>query len=125
MEFKLLNFNPTDRKKSDCVVRAICGATNQSWEKVYKDLCAIGLERYEMPNVKEVYEAYLKQLGWEKQKMPKEGRFRVQLSNFINKNPKGVFIVSVARHLTYFENGTLVDLWNCGGKCVGNYWIKK
>ena len=35
---------------------------------------------------------------------------------FHNENPKG--------RLTVGESGMIIDTWDCGTKCAGNYWMK-
>ena len=129
MEFKKENINPKGWKTGDCVVRAIAGATGLSWQTVYYNLCSIGEKKCRMPNDKKTYEQYLKDKGWIKQKMPVwydafGNRNRYTVKELIDEYPNCIMIISMASHLTYAENGTLVDTWNCGSKSVGNYWIK-
>lgn len=135
MIFNKNNLNPKDNKTGDCVVRAIMKGTKQTWTKVYQDLCKIGLELVAMPNSPEVYQKYLKDIGWTKQRMPKiivptingygeKGTTykRLTVEEFADENPKGTFIISVANHLTVIVDGTLIDTWNCSYKSMGNYW---
>lgn len=120
-----LNLNPRGIKTGDCVVRAIAYATQQSWDDVYKGLVEIGLKMKRMPNEKQVYEKYLDSLGWKKQKQPrKHNGFKYTIDEFIKAAPKGIYIIKVALHLTVVVDGDIVDIWNCGRKSVGNYWIK-
>lgn len=130
MEFQLLNLNPKGWKTNDCVVRALAGATNTSWEVTYLTLCEIGAKKCRMPNDKQTYEAFLKERGWIKQKMPvwydafgKKNRYTV--ADLAKEYPDKKMVVSVAHHLTFIDKGVLKDLWNCGSKAVGNYWIKE
>jgi hypothetical protein len=139
MKFTKANYNPTDKKVGDCVVRAIMKATGQTWLTTYKELCAIGEQNYSMPNDKTTYEKYLEAKGWLKQKMPKQGIVGIRMMGgvkgsyqtykrytvveFADENPKGTYIISVANHMTVLVNGELFDTWNCGNKSVGNYWI--
>lgn len=129
MEFQLLNLNPKGWKTGDCVVRALAGANNMSWESTYLSLCEIGAKKCRMPNDKATYEAFLKERGWVKQKMPvwydafgKKNRYTVE--DLAKEFPDKKMVVSVAHHLTFIDKGVLKDLWNCGSKSVGNYWIK-
>jgi hypothetical protein len=138
MTFIKANLNPTGKATSDCVVRAIMKATKKTWLDVYKNLCAIGGLEFKMPSDKKVYEIYLDQLGWKKQKMPKifipELRMvngqrqdgmtyrRYTVQKFAEHKPKGIFIISVANHLTTIVDGNLYDTWDCSQKSVGNYW---
>ena len=71
MKFEKLNLNPKGIRACDCVIRAIALATAQTWDKVYMDLCELGLKMKRVPNEKQVYEKYLEQKGWTKHKQPR------------------------------------------------------
>lgn len=126
MKYIKSNPHPTGKKIGDCVVRALAYANNKKWIDVFTELCEIGKELYEMPNSNKTYETYLERHGWVKQKMPKHnnGR-RMKLSEFVSQNPEMSFVANVVKHCAYIEKGTLLDTWDCGHKCVGNYYIKK
>ena len=139
------NENPKNLKTGDCVIRAIALATNQTWDKVFSDLCEIAFKKKRMPNDKLVYEDYLKKLGWEKQKQPRsvyyENGYKSTYSKYTvnefvdNLNLEkyvqvkyDAYIVTVANHMTsiLFKDGKfdIYDIWDCGKKSIGNYWIK-
>lgn len=133
------NANPKGWKTGDCVIRAICTATEQSWDKVYEDLTALGFKKKRMPNDKCVYEEYLKKLGWTKHSQPREEDSMSMYKKFtiyelIKKLNMLMFtykyiIITVANHMTVLKyDGSkydIVDLWDCGEKTVGNYWVKE
>lgn len=125
MKFTKVNVNPSGRKASDCVIRAIMSATGKTWREVYDGLCNIGRELHDLPNTKRVYESYLENLGWTKQKMPKfaDGT-RYTVAEFADANSAGVYVISVAKHMTILKHGELLDTWNCSYKSVGNFWAK-
>ena len=122
-----LNLNPKGIKTGDCVIRAIAYATQQSWDTVYKDLCEIGFKMKRMPEEKQVYEKYLDKLGWEKQKQPRTYfNDKYTVDEFCEKLAnKDVYVITVANHMTVVANKEIVDTWDCGRKCVGNYWVKR
>lgn len=126
MDFIKSNPHPKGKKIGDCVIRAIAYGEGKKWLDVYQALCGLGAILYDMPNSKPVYESYLITNGWIKNKMPKnlyDGR-RIKLKDFIETNPNLNFIASITRHIVYVESGKLIDTWNCGNKCVGNYYTK-
>lgn len=123
MKFIKSNPHPTGKKIGDCVVRALAIANNKKWIEVYRELCEIGQELKDMPNSKSVYEKYLVNHGWKKQAMPKNNGRRIKLCDWADAQD-GLFIASVVKHLTVVEDHTLLDTWNCGNKCVGNYFVK-
>ena len=51
------NPNPCRREEPDCVVRAIAIATDQTWQKVHRDLCRLSYEQCTMPSVNWLYHA--------------------------------------------------------------------
>lgn len=120
------NNNPKGKKTGDCVIRSIAFATNTAWADTYRALAELGIKKGLMINDNNNWKAYLKNLGFEKQSMPrKDDRTRYTLDEFCNKLAKDnyVYIVSVANHLTVVKDKNIYDSWNCGNKCVGNYWI--
>lgn len=125
MEFVKLNSNPKSKKRGDCVVRAILGASGYSWNGVYKDLCEIGFEMKAMPNDKCVYEEFLKKIGFIKNKQPQKPNGKKYLVGEIDLLiGKSTAVISMANHLTFCSNKTIYDTWDCRNKTIGNYWIK-
>lgn len=131
MKFEKTNPNPK-KLTGDCVIRAISLALGQDWETTYKDLCELGYNNYLMPNDKKNFAEYLKSKNCTKMAMPKKPNGRkYKVSEFADKfttddetfkNNNG-YIVQICNHLTYIKQGTLYDTWNCGNKCVLNYWV--
>ena len=120
-----LNINPKRIKAADCVVRAIAYATDQIWEAVYDRLYELGRKMKRMPSEKQVYEKYLQELNWCKNKQPRRfDNTKYTVDEFCDEFPKARYIVSVANHLTVVEDRYIVDTWNCGRKSVCNYWEK-
>lgn len=125
MNFIKTNPNPSGKKTGDCVVRALALAEDKRWLDVYDALCKLGRELHEMPNNKKTYETYLLKRGWRKQRMPKHptGK-RYQLRELANEKNNQIFVACVVKHLATVKNGELLDTWDCGAKCVGNYFTK-
>ena len=126
MKFIQFNINPKNKRTKDCVIRAIATATNKTWESVYRELAELGIKKGLMINDRNNWKAYLKNLGYEKQNMPRrEDRTRYTLEEFCDElaKPNVIYIVKVANHITVVKNKDLYDTWNCSRKSVGNYWI--
>lgn len=126
MEFIKYNKNPKDKKTSDCVIRAISTATNDTWENVYMELTKLGIKQGLMINDDDNFCKYLELLGYKKQKMPRrEDNTRYTVEEFCvelaeaNKN----YVLRTEGHLTAIKDKNLYDTWDCSYKSVGNYWI--
>lgn len=125
MEYVKRNVNPKGKSTSDCVVRAIAIATGKSWEEVYNVLCETGRRMCMMPNSKGVYADYLESIGWLKNKMPRHASgTRFKVSELADTYRRATMIVEVCGHLTVISDCMLTDTWNCGKKCVYNYYTK-
>ena len=128
--YKEYNANFKNKKTTDCVVRAISVALNKSWEDTFKELSEYTLKTGYMWNDNGAcgFKKFLKLKGYEKQKMPRrEDNTRYTVKEFIEElaNKNSTYIISVAGHLTVVKDLTLIDIWDCSYKSVGNYWIVK
>lgn len=128
MKFIEFNINPKNKRTKDCVIRAIATATNNTWEYIYRELTELGIKKGLMINDNNNWKVYLKNLGYEKQNIPRrEDRTRYTLEEFCDElaEDNQIYIVKVANHLTVVKDKNLYDTWNCSRKSVGNYWIKE
>lgn len=123
------NVNPKGRKTGDCSTRALVGTLGISYEEALKLQMEISLKTYYDPTSKQVMEKVLERFGYVKMKQPKKAdgtKYQVrELDKILTKEQmdQGV-LVTVAHHHTCIVNGHLQDIWNCGLKSVGNYYIK-
>lgn len=118
----------------DCVVRAVCNATGEDYQKVYE-----GVRQYQ--------EKFYSQKGIYKGKKisPRNGVPNEVTKKYIeeklkwkwhplknaniqdHKFGKGIYIVQMRRHLTCIKNNKLYDSWDCQNKkdkTVLGYWSK-
>ena len=123
-KFKFHNMNPKNSLSSpDCVIRAISNATEKTWDEMYIGLCEVGLKLKDVPNSSKVYEKYMKNLGYDKQKQPrKEDGKKYTVNEFCELHPKGNYVCKIAKHVTVVKDGFFEDTWDCGSKTVGNFW---
>ena len=128
MEFVKYNANPKHRKTTDCVIRALSIALNNSWEATYRSLVDYSIKNYLMCTEKRAYTGYLKAKGYEMQKMPKRmDNSRYTVKEFIDElaRPNAVYVINIAHHLTVVKDKVLLDSWDCSKKTMGNFWIIK
>ena len=123
LSFVKVNLNPKNRKRDDCVVRAIAGASGLSWDEVYRGLCEIGGKIKAMPNEKITYEKYLSEIGFIKHPQPyKRDGTKYAVGEADKLIGLDTAVISLANHLTVAKNGVIEDLWDCRRKRIGNYW---
>ena len=122
---KYYNPNPKKLEAGDCVVRALCKATDKEWDVVYKELFEIGFELKVMPNDDKAWKHYLKELGFIEHKISnKKGSKRPTVESFSRNNKKGVYVLRVANHVVTCSEGYYYDLWDCGDSSLYGYWEK-
>ena len=120
--WRKVNPNPKGRVEPDCVIRAICLATGQSWYEVYDDLCAVGREECSMPSANHVWGKYLYRLGFEPFLLPDECPNCVTIKEFCKMYPHGTYIIGTGNHAACIINGDLWDAWNSLGEVCSYYW---
>ena len=127
--FRFCNANPKGRKTGDCVIRAISAFMGESWETVYRALAEMGIKYGTMLNCPETYVRFLKSRGYEKKPMPRTVcGTKYTGEQFCREiaEPGTCYLVSMANHVTFIGPDCRIhDIWNCGEKCVGNYWARK
>ena len=114
------NPNPLGRQTSDCVVRAIAIATEQSWKRTYRELCDLGEIEAEMPNANAVWGLYLKQRGGK--------QFRPQcitVRAFCEKYPEGIYVIGTGSHAVAVMDGDYYDSWDSGNEVPSYFWRVK
>lgn len=124
------NVNPKGRRTGDCAVRALVGTLGISYEEAI-DKCAYYAKKkcYGITD-KQIMELVLKDYGYIKCSQPRKSdntKYKVsELDRILTPEQmnEGVF-VTIARHHTCIKNGVIQDIWNCGNKTVGNYYIKR
>ncbi len=136
-------------KVGDCVIRAISIASGLDYKKVMKDLFERALDQGDFPNYERVYEPYLEELGFVKQKpqyhiqydeakdengilihdhrdMPllRKVKRKKRLQDVdVDHNKSYIFLTR--KHVTAVVNGEHRDIWNCGRWCANSYYERK
>ena len=131
--FTYYNANPKNRITGDCVIRALCTAMEEPYEKVYKELFEFSIKNGYMLNDKKCYEKYLASKGWVKNSQPrKDDNTKYTGKDFCEEiqthrhwyNPQIIAKIG-GHHIVAIMYGKVQDIWDSTGKCIGNYWEKK
>jgi hypothetical protein len=128
---RYFNPNPTQGKTTkrhtvgDCVVRAMCKATGDDWDTVFKELCEIGFELKAMPNDKITWKEYLDRKGFKKHSIKVvKGSKRPTVDSFCREHKTGTYVLSVANHLVTAVDGYNYDTWDPAECSLYGYWEK-
>lgn len=125
--FKYFNNNPKGLHQSDCIVRAVANVLDREYVSICMELaelqCDTGLADIAL------VDKYMSMNGFVKMKRPNHSDGRQYRGYEFVKSP----IASCRRrilanigvgHITSIIDGKINDIWDCSGKCIGNYWIK-
>lgn len=126
--FTFHNENPQGRKTGDCVFRALALAMGKPWGFILTALTERALQTGYSPNGKDNYTEYLALNGWEKQPQPRKASGRkytgAEFCQLMKERGIRRAVLHIGgHHIAALCNGTIHDIWNCSGRCVGNYWI--
>lgn len=116
------NPNPLGKQTSDCVVRAIAIATEQSWKRTYRELCELGEIEAEMPNANSVWGLYLRNKGGKQFLLPESCPACITVRAFCEKYPTGVFVIGTGSHAVAVIDGDYYDAWDSGNEVPSYFW---
>ena len=116
------NPNPLGKQTSDCVVRAIAIATEQSWKRTYRELCDLGEIEAEMPNANSVWGLDLRNKGAKQFLLPESCPACVTVRAFCEKYPTGVFVIGTGSHAVAVIDGDYYDAWDSGNEVPSYFW---
>lgn len=116
------NPNPLGKQTSDCVVRAIAIATEQSWKRTYRELCELGEIEAELPNANSVWGLYLRNKGAKQFLLPESCPACVTVRAFCEKYPTGVYVIGTGSHAVCVMDGDYYDAWDSGNEVPSYFW---
>lgn len=116
------NPNPLGKQTSDCVVRAIAIATEQSWKRTYRELCELGEIEAELPNANSVWGLYLRNKGAKQFLLPESCPACITVRAFCEKYPTGVFVIGTGSHAVAVIDGDYYDAWDSGNEVPSYFW---
>ena len=116
------NPNPNGLYVEDCVIRAICVATNRSWDDVFVNLCLQAYIMKNMPSVNKVWGTYLSSIGFEQYNLPNTCPDCYSVKAFCADNPVGIFILATGSHVVAVIDGDYYDAWDSGDEMPIYVW---
>ena len=119
------NPNPLGKQTSDCVVRAIAIATEQSWKRTYRDLCDLGEIEAEMPTSNHLWGLYLADKGAKQFLLPETCPQCITVRAFCERYPDGVYVIGTGSHAVACINGDYYDSFDSGSESPSYFWRVK
>lgn len=131
--FTFYNANPKNRITGDCVIRALCTAMNEPYEKVYRELFEFSMQKKYMLNDKKCYEKWLESKGWVKKAQPRKSdntkltgkEFCEMAQQYTFNYPSRMIAKIGGHHIVAIVDGKVQDIWNSTSGCIGNYWVER
>lgn len=117
--------NPVGRRVGDCAVRAVAKALDMGWEGAYIALVINGLQMGDLPNADSVWGATLRQHGFKRMNIPNECPDCFTVADFVEENPKGIYVIGTGNHVVTAIDGNYFDSWDSGAEVVQHVWYRK
>ena len=125
MSYIFFNPNPRNKYVGDCVVRAICMATDCDWETAYTKVAARGFALHDMPSSDDVWGAQLYSEGFVREIIPNTCPYCYTVKDFCEEHQKGTYVLGTGTHAVCVKDGDYYDAWDSGNKTPLFYWRKE
>ena len=123
--FVEINPNPLRRTVGDCVVRALCIATDSDWDTVMLELTIISLLVKDMQNSNDVWGMYLRNHGFTRDFIPNTCPDCYTIKDFAYDHPQGTYVVGTGTHAVCIKDGHYYDTANSGDEVPAYVWKKE
>lgn len=114
--YEYYNANSKNNFIDDCVIRSISVAEGASWEDTYEKLSILarkkGLLFSSVPFVEDYLDSKYDRVCYK----------NMTVGEFVRKNPKGIFLVTMNGHITCCYYGTIVDTFDCRNRIMKCAW---
>lgn len=108
------NPNPAGKRIGDCVIRAICKLTGETWDDVYTEIVLQGYVMKDLPSANAVWAAALRRKGFVKKTIPNTCPACYTVRDFCMDNPEGEYILATGSHVIAVVDGKYYDAWDSG-----------
>ena len=122
MSYIKFNNHPKGLETTDCVVRAISKAFDKDYLETRRELNLVkrelGFQSYKKTKFIYKYLSNYERLIIRVEK----GKPRLKGYDFVEKYPKGTYILKMTGHITVVVDGVLYDLWDSRYRSVYTAW---
>ena len=119
------NPNPRGRRTGDCVIRAVCAATEKSWDEVFWGVAFAAYGLSDMPSGNHVWRFYLRSLGFRRATIPDTCPDCYTVGDFADDHPRGRYVLGCGTHAVGIVDGTVMDIWDSRDMTVLYYYYKE
>lgn len=121
--YKYYNANEGGKFVNDCVVRSIATAENQTWSDTYDDLSRIAKNNNILLDDVNFVEPLLDYRY--KRVYPEHCNAVIPVAEFIDRYPKGTYLITMSGHITVVIDGVLYDTFDCRNRLLLDAWKVK
>ena len=104
------NANPRGRNVNDCTVRAVCLATNKTWDSAYEELSRFAQAQAIMPDEVRYIDEFLSRRY--KKICGCKDNFKITVEEFGIQYPNGTYLITMNGHITCMIDGTVYDTFD-------------
>ena len=116
MSYKFHNANARGNFVNDCVIRAISKAEGKTWDETYLELSMIAQRQGIILDDVNFVEPLL------------DSRYKrtcckdTYVGEFVNKHPKGIYLITMKGHITCSIDGIIYDTFDCRDRIMWCAW---
>ena len=134
MAFKYFNPNPDvslfksgkpkNWTKNDSCIRAICKATNNTWENIFTELYQLAIKKYDMIDSKNIINEYCEKnnFTYVTYGKPKQNEKRPTVFDFANKYKIGTYILYLRNYYVCVKDGVIYNVCDVKNESIYSYW---
>lgn len=112
--YRQWNENPSGRRTTDCVIRAIATVTGYDWDTVYDEIYAEGKKAHDMMDANHVWIRWLERHGYRLHVIPDTCPDCYTVRRFCQDHPDGTFVLGTGTHAVAVINGDWYDSFDSG-----------
>ena len=117
------NPNPKNKHVSDCVIRAVSIALNQSWYQTSDEIYNVAREDCDVSPSDTVWGHYLYLKGFQPFVLPASCPRYITIKEFTKYFPVGTYIIGTGSHAVAIINGDYYDTWDSGDETTSFFWV--
>lgn len=114
--YKFYNANSKNNFIDDCVIRAISVAEGKTWDETYDELSTLAREKGLLFSSVPFVEDYLDS------KYKRVCCHSTKVGEFVDRHPKGIYLITMNGHITCSYYGLLLDSFNPSNRIMKCAW---